>query len=173
MDYAIAIIIVIILIFIIIVIKKFNTITYLNKKVEQAESNIDIFLKRRYDMLTNLQEVVKGYAKHEKEISVEIAKIRSKMTIKDKEKTNKKMDESYNKLNMIIENYPKLSASENYKQLQESIVDCEDNLTAARRIYNSNVNDYNVYIGQFPNVFIAKILDYKERDFFDYNEENK
>lgn len=144
---------------------------FLNKKCDQAISNIDIFLTRRYNIITNMQEVVKGYAKHEKDVLKTITKLRNDMTLEEKNRVNNEINKTIDKINVVVEKYPNLKANENYLKLQESIVDCEDNLAAARRVYNSNVNDYNVYIAKFPNIIFSNILSYKEREYF--NKENK
>lgn len=173
MNYRILILIIVILIIIINIVRKINRMTYLEKKCDQAISNIDIFLTRRYNIITNMQEVVKGYAKHEKDVLKTITKIRSDMTIEEKYKVNSEIDKQIDKVNVVVEKYPDLKANENYLKLQEAIVDCEDNLAAARRVYNSNVNDYNVYISKFPNIIFSNLLGHKEKDYFGNGEKDK
>lgn len=170
MDYRIWILI-IILIIVMWVISKINSMVFLNKKCQQAISNIDVFLTRRYNIITNMQEVVKGYAKHEKDVLITITKLRSDMTLEEKNKVNEEISKSIDKINVVAEKYPDLKANENYLKLQETIVDCEDNLVAARRVYNANVNDYNVYIAKFPNIIISNLLGYKEKEYFDKEKE--
>ncbi len=172
MDYKILILIIIILIIIISIVSKINRMIFLKKKCEQAVSNIDVFLTRRYSIITNMQEVVKGYAKHEKEVLKTITKLRSDMTLEEKSKVNDEISKSIDKINVVVEKYPDLKANENYLKLQELVVDCEDNLVAARRVYNSNVNDYNVYISKFPNIIFSNILNYKEREYFNSEKDN-
>lgn len=147
-------------------ISKINSMIFLNKKCQQAISNIDVFLTKRYDTLTKLSEVVKGYTKYEKDTLIEISKIRANMTINEIKKYNSKLDDEYNKINIIVEKYPELKADKQYLKLQEQIIDCEDNLAAARRIYNSDVNDYNNYILKFPNSFFSWIFEYKEKEYY-------
>lgn len=153
------------------VISKINSMVFLNKKCQQAISNIDVFLTRRYNIITNMQEVVNGYAKHEKDALITITKLRSDMTLEEKNKVNEEISKSIDKINVVAEKYPDLKANENYLKLQEAIVDCEDNLVAARRVYNANVNDYNVYIAKFPNIIISNLLGYKEKEYFDKEKE--
>lgn len=170
MDYRIWILI-IILIIVMWMISKINSMIFLNKKCQQAISNIDVFLTRRYNIITNMQEVVKGYAKHEKDVLITITKLKSDMTLEEKNKVNEEISKSIDKINVVAEKYPDLKANENYLKLQQAIVDCEDNLVAARRVYNANVNDYNVYIAKFPNIIISNLLGYKEKEYFDKEKE--
>lgn len=166
MDYRIIIVVIALLIIIMYIISKKNNMVKLSKKCEQAISNIDVFLTKRYDTLTKLSEVVKGYTKYEKDTLIEISKIRANMTINEIKKYNSKLDDEYNKINIIVEKYPELKADKQYLKLQEQIIDCEDNLAAARRIYNSDVNDYNNYILKFPNSFFSWIFEYKEKEYY-------
>ena len=132
-----------------------STINKLNRysvKVDEARSGIDIALTKRFDVLTKMIEVVKSYAKHEKETLFEV---------------NHVMDENFKKINVVAENYPELKASENYKTLQQSIVDVEEHLQAARRLYNSNVSLYNQLLVTFPTSSIAKSKGMTKKEFFE------
>ena len=166
MDYRIIIVGIALLIIIMYIVSKKNNMVKLSKKCEQAISNIDIFLTKRYDTLTKLSKVVKGYTKYEKDTLIEISKTRANMTINEIKKYNSKLNDEYNKINIIVEKYPELKADKQYLKLQEQIIDCEDNLAAARRIYNSDVNDYNNYILKFPNSFFSWIFEYKEKEYY-------
>ena len=157
-----AIIIIILVLFIII----FNKISRSSIKVDEAFSGIDVALAKRYDLLTQMIEIVKGYMKHEKDVLFEVVKLRKGMTISEKETANDKMDASFNKVNLLIEKYPELKADKNVMVLQKSVIDVEEHLQAARRLYNSNVSIYNQMIKVFPSNIIAKITKKKEREFF-------
>lgn len=139
-------------------------------KIDEASSGIDIALTKRYDGLTQMIEVVKGYSKYEKETLLEIIKLRQNMTIKEKTEVNHSMNKGFKKINAVVENYPDLKASENYKTLQQSIIDIEEHLQAARRLYNSNVSIYNQSIISFPSSIIAKCKGLKKKDFFETEE---
>jgi len=150
-----------------------STINNLNRaiiKIDEALSGIDVALTKRYDVLTKMIDVVKSYAKHEKETLFEVIELRKDMTLSEKNKANKKMDESFKKINIVAENYPELKSSENYKTLQLSIVDVEEHLQAARRLYNSNVSIYNQMLVTFPTSSIASSKGMIKKDFFEADE---
>lgn len=150
-----------------------STLNKLNRmivKIDESLSGIDVALTKRYDVLTKMIDVVKGYAKHEKETLFEVIKLRSNMTLKEKSKVNQAMDENLKKINIIAESYPELKASENYKTLQMSIADVEEHLQAARRLYNSNVSLYNQALVVFPSSIIANSKGMTKRDFFEADE---
>ena len=142
-------------------------------KIDEASSGIDVALTKRYDVLTKMIDVVKAYAKHEKETLFEVIKLRSNMSIKEKNEANQAMDESLKKINIIAENYPELKSSENYKTLQQSIADVEEHLQASRRLYNSNVSLYNQMIVSFPTSIIAKNKGMSKKEFFEAKNEKK
>ena len=130
-------------------------------------------LTKRYDVLTKMIDVIKSYAKHEKETLFEVINLRKNMSISEKNIENKKMDENFSKINVVAENYPELKSSENYKTLQQSIVEVEEHLQAARRLYNSTVSIYNQMLVSFPSSVIAKNKGMTKKDFFEANENKK
>lgn len=136
-------------------------------KVDEASSDIDVALAKRYDVLTKMIEVVKSYTKHEEKIIFEVIKLRNNMSMDEKNNENKKMDACLNKINVVVENYPKLKSNQNYKLLQQSILDVEEHLQAARRLYNSNVSIYNQMLATFPTDLISKSRGMVKRDFFE------
>lgn len=136
-------------------------------KIEEAESDIDVALTKRYDTLTKMIDVVKGYAKHEKETLFEIVNIRKGMTVKEKEEAAKKMDEAHNKINLLAEAYPELRSSENYNTLEKAIVEVEEHLQASRRMFNANVSSLNQSIVTFPISIVAGLKGLSKRDFFE------
>lgn len=163
-------IVIIILIFVIWYISTSNKLNRALIKIDEAFSGIDVALAKRYDVLTKMIAVVKGYAKHEKETLFEVIKLRDNMSIKEMNDANRAMDENFKKINVVAENYPELKASENYKMLQQSIIDVEEHLQAARRLYNSNVSLYNQLLVSFPTNTIAKNKDMVKKDFFEADE---
>ena len=150
-----------------------NKIVRANIKIDESLSGIDVALAKRHDVLVKMIEVVKGYAKHEQETLFKVIELRNNMTIDEKSSVNKEMSEQLEKVNILAENYPDLKASENFKKLQLSILDVEEHLQAARRLYNANVSLYNQMIKIFPNNMIANSKKYKERSYFAADEESK
>lgn len=142
-------------------------------KIDEADAGIDVALTKRYDVLTKMMDVVKAYAKHEKETLFKTIKMRKGMEIGEKQEVSKKMDESFKQIQVVAEAYPELKSSENYKTLQLSIVDTEEHLQAARRMYNANVSTFNQLIVTFPISIIAKNKGLSKKDFFEAEEEKK
>lgn len=170
------IIIIIAIIAVIIVLWYISTSNKLNRavvKIDESLSGIDVALTKRYDVLTKMMDVVKAYAKHEKETLFEVINLRKDMTIQEKNEANKAMDENMKKINIVAENYPELKSSENYKTLQQSIADVEEHLQAARRLYNSNVSLFNQLLVTFPTSSIAKNKGMTKKDFFEADETKK
>lgn len=161
---------IIVFIFIVWYIATSNKLNRLVVKIDESLSGIDVALTKRYDVLTKMVEVVKSYAKHEKETLFEVIKLRDNMSLKEKSEANQAMDQNFEKINIIAENYPELKSSENYKSLQQSIVDVEEHLQAARRLYNSNVSLYNQHLVSFPTSCIAKNKGMVKKDFFEIDE---
>lgn len=173
MEYAIIAVIAIVFIVIISIIFISNKLNKAVVKIDEASSGIDVALTKRYDVLTKMIDVIKSYAKHEKETLFEVINLRKNMSISEKNIENKKMDENFSKINVVAENYPELKSSENYKTLQQSIVEVEEHLQAARRLYNSNVSIYNQMLVSFPSSVIAKNKGMTKKDFFEANENKK
>lgn len=136
-------------------------------KITEADSGIDVALTKRYDTLTKLMDVVKAYTKHETELFERVIKLRSGMSIAEKSEASHSMDEAFSRINVLAENYPELRSSENYNQLQAAIVDAEDHLQAARRVYNMNVSSFNQAIAVFPASIIAGGARHTPKEFFE------
>lgn len=166
-------IIVLIVIFFVWYISVSNKLNRAVVKIDEALSGIDVALTKRYDVLTKMIDVVKSYAKHEKETLFDIVNLRSDMSIKEKSDANLVMDENIKKINVVAENYPELKSNENYKTLQLAISDVEEHLQAARRLYNANVSLYNQLLVSFPSSSIAKNKGLVKKDFFEADEIKK
>lgn len=164
-----------IILILITVLIQYNSLIKLRNNVRQAKSGIDVFLNKRFDLIPNLVECVKGYSKHEKEIFENVSKLRSEY-IKSKDfKQAEKLNEDMNKIMAIAENYPELKASEQYLNLQNNLSKIESELQAARRIYNVEVTNYNNATSVIPKNIIAKVFGFKEEELFeieDYKKEN-
>lgn len=140
-----------------------NKMVALSVKVDEGYSSIDVALQKRFDLISNLTEVVKGYTKYESELFSSIVKERN-LVRKDELLEN----ESRN-LYAIAEGYPDLKASSQYQHLMRAMADCEEHLQAARRFYNSNVSAYNTMIQQFPYSMIASSKGFESKEFFKFD----
>ena len=116
---------------------------------------------------TKMLEVVKGYQQHEKEILTEVIKLRSGMTMQERNTANQQMDTAFGRINLLAENYPELKSSNNFIQLQNAILDTEEHLQAARRLYNANVTAFNEKIVTFPNSIVAGSMGAVAKEFFE------
>lgn len=155
------------------VISTSNRFKVLLVKINEADSGIDVALNKRYDTLVKLMDVVKAYARHEVETLSEMVKLRSGMGIAEKEQAEIKMHEVSDRINVIAESYPELRSSENFKQLQDAIMESEDHLQAARRVYNAGVSAFNQAIAVFPANLIANRARYTPKDFFEVSGEKR
>ena len=142
-------------------------------KIDEADSGIDVALTKRHDVLVKMLDTVKGYTKHEKDTLKDVVQLRSGMTTQEKITANEEMSKQLSQLQIMVENYPELKASENFKSLQLSITDVEEHLQAARRLFNSNVSSFNQMIVTFPTSIIANMKALTKKDFFEATEEEK
>ena len=158
------------LILLIIYIAKYNKMVRYRNKVNEALSLIDIYLKNRFDLIPNLVNIVKGYAKHEKETFEEITRLRNLAVnaTSEEEKLNysNQLVPKMKDIVMIAEDYPKLQAEKLFKSLMEQLVDIEDHIVSARRIYDSNVNLYNSEIEIFPNNIVSGMFGFGREKMF-------
>ena len=149
----------------------YNGLILSKLRVDEAWSDITVQLKRRVDLIPNLVETVKGYAKHEKGVFEEVTKARSAMmgakTVDETAKADNMMQGALKSLFAVAEAYPDLKANDNFKHLQEELVDTEDKVQASRRFYNANVRDFNAKILVFPNTLFVGMLGFKSREFFE------
>lgn len=149
----------------------FNGLIRLRNRVDEAWSDIEVQLKRRYDLIPNLVNTVKGYAKHEDSVFTKVTEARSNaMQAKGPEehaKAENMLTDTLKSLFAVAENYPDLKASNNFLHLQKELVDAEDKIQASRRFYNSQVRDFNTKKEVFPTNMVAKTLGFTKYDFFD------
>jgi len=148
----------------------YNNLVKLRMRVREAWSGIDVQLKRRSDLIPNLVNTVKGYAKHESKVFTEVTKARTAlMNAKTPQKAavaDNMLTGALKSLFAVAESYPELKANENFKDLQRQLEDTEDKVAYARQFYNSNVLNFNTKIAVFPNAIIARQLGFKEEEFF-------
>lgn len=167
----------IVVILILFVIGTYNSLISLRNKKDDQWSQIEVQLKRRADLIPNLVETVKGYAKHENNTLKEVIEARNTYvaasTPEEEMKASGEVTKALNKLFALSESYPDLKANENFKELQKAIVDVEEHLQASRRCYNANVSIYNQLIVSFPINLVAKNKKMTKNDFFEIEESKK
>ena len=153
----------------------FNRLIRLKNRAKEAWSDIEVQLKRRYNLVPNLVNTVKGYASHERELFERITQARAKaigaQNVQEKGKAENALSQTLKSLFAVVENYPDLKASQNFLELQKELTDTEDKIQAARRFYNSNVRDMNIGIESFPTNIIAKIFNFRKMELFVVEEE--
>ena len=153
----------------------YNGLIRFRNRTDEAWSDIDVQLKRRYDLIPNLVNAVKGYAQHERELFENVTKARTAamgaQAPGEKAEAENMLSGALKSLFAVAENYPDLKANENFLELQRELSDTENKIQAARRFYNGNVRDFNTKIQVFPNNMIAGFLNFKEYDFFELEEE--
>ena len=164
------VLIVILIIIFLYIICTYNILIKLKKQMYNSYSVIDVYLKKRFDLIPNLIEITKGYANYEKDILEKITEYRiSYNQNKDKDSLNK-LNNEYNNLILIVENYPDLKANEQFLKLQKSIIKVESELQAARRIYNNDTTKYNTKLSVFPSNIIGKIFNFKQGELFELDD---
>src|SRR3984957_14155897 len=147
-----------------------NTLVTKNEAVKAAWSQVDIVLQRRADLIPNLVETVKGYAKQEQTVFGDIAKARSALLSTGppaaKIAANNQLDGAIGRLLLIVENYPQLKSNENFLRLQDELAGTENRIAVERKRYNDTLRDYNTYVQQFPNSFFAGIAGFKANEAY-------
>ncbi len=151
----------------------YNQFIKVHNKIEEALSDIDVALSRRYATLTNLVEVVKGYAKHEASVFTSIAQIRQNPSMQERQDVDIRQMKTAVQLIALKESYPELKANEQFLSLQHAIFDLEEHLAASRRMYNSNVSMYNDLVLSFPSNLIANMIHAEKEEYFEADAEEK
>ena len=162
-----------ILIVVVLVILEFNKFVVLKNKIKQSKSSIEVYLNQRFDLIPNLVECVKGYAKHEESVYTKIAQMRSEFSNAKDLKIGSELNSEMKQIMAIGENNPELKSSEQFVNLQKNIAKMESQLQAARRIYNGDVTLYNTSISTFPSNIFASIFGLKKEDLFEIEEYKK
>ena len=151
----------------------FNKFVKLKNQCQEAWSGIDVQLKRRYDLVPNIINTVKGYAKHEQETFEKVIQLRNSAQsvpsndVGQQAQAEKAFGAALGGIFALAENYPELKANENFKQLQNTLTEVEDNIQNARRYYNAVVRDNNTYVESFPSMIVAQIGGFQSQDFFE------
>ena len=152
----------------------YNGLVKSKVRVDEAWSDIEVQLKRRYDLIPNLVETVKGYATHEASVFENVTKARSQAmqagSLKERLADENQLSGALKSLFAVAENYPDLKANANFMQMQNDIRDTEDKIQSSRRFYNGTVRDYNTKLQVFPTNIFASVMGFKIREFFDIDE---
>lgn len=154
----------------------YNGLVRLNQQVDEAWSDITVQLKRRYDLIPNLVNTVKGYASHEKTVFEDVSNARAQglnaSGVAETAAADNQFQKTMKSLFAVAENYPDLKASQNFQELQAELTDTEDKIQASRRFYNSTVRDFNIKRKTFPTKLFANMLHYdKDKEYFQDEEE--
>jgi LemA protein len=167
----------IVLVLLLYAILAFNALVRHRNRVENAWSGIDVQLRRRYDLIPNLIETVKGYAAHERELFEEVTEARTRAiaagTVGDQAQAENDVTRSLGRLLAVAEAYPQLRANENFLALQEELTATESKIAFARQFYNDQVMRYNTMIEQFPSLIIARMGRFRQREFFEAEENSR
>jgi LemA protein len=152
----------------------YNGLVKLKNRAKEAWADIDVQLKRRYDLIPNLVETVKGYAGHEKEVFEKVTEARTRAMgasgLKEKEEAENILSGTLKTLFAVAENYPDLKANQSFLELQRELTDTEDKIQAARRFYNGNVRDLNIKIESFPANLVASTFGFQKMELFELEE---
>lgn len=152
----------------------YNALVVLATRIKEALSGIDVQLKRRADLIPNLVETVKGYAKHEKGVFTDVTKARTALmnagSLQEKAQANDMLSGALKSLFAVAEAYPQLQASTNFKDLQRQLEDTEDKVAYSRQFYNANVLDLNTKVQMFPSNLVANMFGFKQQEFFEAEE---
>lgn len=155
----------------------YNGFVRIKNRVEEAFSTMDVYLKKRWDLIPNIVETVKGYAKHEKSTLSEVIKLRNgaydDMSSDEKIKANQQLSKGITKIMALAEQYPDLKANENFKDLSAQLTQIEDEIANSRKYYNGTVREFNDKVQMFPSNIVAMIFGYKAKEMFEANEEER
>lgn len=155
----------------------YNRLIDLKMLTENSWAQIEVQLKRRFDLIPNLVETVKGYARHERKVFEEVSKLRTRFlnskTVNERVRLNERLSDVLKTIFAVAERYPRLRANENFKELQKELTRTEDKIAYMRQFYNDTVYRYNTAIKQFPNNLIAKIFGFEPKLMFEAIAEEK
>lgn len=161
----------VLLLIIIYALSTYNNLVGLNNKVKEAFSTMDVYLKKRWDLIPNIVETVKGYAKHESETLENVIKLRNSaydnMSDNEKIKTNEALSSGINKIMALAESYPDLKANENFRDLSNQLTKIEDDIANSRKYYNGVVRIFNNKTEMFPSNIFAKLFGFKSKEMFE------
>lgn len=155
----------------------YNSFVKLNNKVKEAFATMDVYLKKRWDLIPNIVETVKGYANHEKDTLSEVIKLRGNnydnMSNDEKINSYQELSGGINKLMILSESYPELKANENFMDLSDQLTKVEDEIAHSRKYFNATVRDFNNKVEMFPSNIIAKMFGYKTKKMFEVDSKER
>ena len=155
----------------------YNVFVKMKNRVDESFSTMDVYLKKRWDLIPNIVETVKGYAKHEKSTLSDVIKLRNgaydNMSSDEKIKANQQLSKGITKIMALAEQYPDLKANENFKDLSTQLTKIEDEISNSRKYYNGTVREFNDKVQMFPSNIVAKIFGYKAKIMFEATEEER
>lgn len=155
----------------------YNVFVKMKNRVDESFSTMDVYLKKRWDLIPNIVETVKGYAKHEKSTLSDVIKLRNgaydNMSSDEKIKANQQLSKGIAKIMALAEQYPDLKANENFKDLSTQLTKIEDEIANSRKYYNGTVREFNDKVQMFPSNIVAKIFGYKAKIMFEATEEER
>lgn len=168
------ILLIIIVVFVFVLIGIYNSLISLRNRADNAWAQVDVQLRRRYDLIPNLVETVKGYAKHEREVFQKVTEARANAidagTVKEQEQAENMLTGALKSLFAVVENYPDLKANQNFLMLQEELAGTEGKIAYARQFYNDTVMKFNMKQQVFPSNIIANVFNFKEKEYFEIEE---
>ena len=176
MNYILWIGITVVALFILYVVVTYNKLIKLNNETKEGFATMDVYLKKRWDLIPSIVEVVKGYAKHEENTLKEVIELRNSVKVYDdlsddqKIKTNEQITKGITKLMAVAEAYPELKANEHFLNLQQSLSSIEDEIAQSRKYYNAVVKNYNNKVEMIPSNLVAKMFNHKPKAMFEANE---
>lgn len=163
--------VVIIVLILVYIFSVYNSLVKMDNNVEEAFATMDVYLKKRWDLIPNIVETVKGYAKHEKETLEEVIRLRNSsydnLSDEDKLKTNEELNKGITKIMMLAENYPDLKANQNFLELNNQLTKVEEDIANSRKYYNAVVKNFNNKVEMFPSNIVAKMFGFKEKKMFE------
>ena len=155
----------------------YNVFVKMKNRVDESFSTMDVYLKKRWELIPNIVETVKGYAKHEKSTLSDVIKLRNgaydNMSSDEKIKANQQLSKGITKIMALAEQYPDLKANENFKDLSTQLTKIEDEIANSRKYYNGTVREFNDKVQMFPSNIVAKIFGYKAKIMFEATEEER
>lgn len=165
------IILAIVVIIIIAIIAIYNSLVTMRQRVKNAWSQIDVQLQRRFDLIPNLVETVKGYMEHETDVLTKVTDLRSSWanakSVDEKAKLDNQLSESLKTIMAVAENYPDLKANQNFSELQTELTNTENKISYSRQFYNDTVTRYNTKLEMFPSNVIASVFNFKAEELFE------
>ena len=167
----------IVVVLLLFVLSIYNGFVTLNNKVEEAFATMDVYLKKRWDLIPNIVETVKGYAKHEKDTLKEVINLRNgaydKMSNEEKVEANQKISQGISKIMALAESYPDLKANENFKDLSNELSKIEEDIANSRKYYNATVRQFNTKAQMFPTNIVANMFNFKSKKMFEATENER